>query len=85
MEPPRPFAGHSVFALMMSSRLSIQLWPVHRRVCGQNSNPFTWPSFSDEEIGEMLAYDARPSVDSLLKQKFDVEPDIAAVSIFVDR
>ncbi|GAA6013426.1 hypothetical protein JCM11491_006073 [Sporobolomyces phaffii] len=31
------------------------LWPVHRRVCGKNAAPFTWPKLSDSEAQEMTA------------------------------
>ncbi|GAA6062906.1 hypothetical protein JCM10212_004355 [Sporobolomyces blumeae] len=28
------------------------VWKVHRQVCGERSNPFLWPDFTDKEFDE---------------------------------
>lgn len=38
----------------------LQIWFMHRRVCGDRSNPFRWPSFSDKEIDEMVDLSNQP-------------------------
>ena len=33
---------------------------MHKRVCGEHSNPFQWPYFNEIEINEMMAYVDKP-------------------------
>ncbi|GAA5855214.1 hypothetical protein JCM8547_008989 [Rhodosporidiobolus lusitaniae] len=42
---------HIYFCLMDHEKL---IWKHHKRVCGENSNPFTDPCFSDEELALFL-------------------------------
>ena len=39
----------------MTDRVEIQIWPVHKLVCGSRGNPWKWPGFSQEEAEEVLS------------------------------
>ncbi|GAA6010667.1 hypothetical protein JCM10207_007794 [Rhodosporidiobolus poonsookiae] len=40
------------------------LWPVHRDICGANSNPFRWPPLSREEVDDAVQNSAVQVPDS---------------------
>ena len=48
----------STLSLSLSRRTQLtgllQVWSVHKRVCGKKSNPFRWPALSDTEVAEYL-------------------------------
>ena len=38
----------------------MQIWFLHKRVCGERSNPFRFPGFTSKEVEEMMAYSMKP-------------------------
>ena len=46
-----PFFSQYIILIICKSQIW-QIWFMHKRVCGRNSNPFRWPKFNDDEIAD---------------------------------
>lgn len=44
----------------------IQIWFVHKRVCGVRSTPYSWPRFSPEEVEDMLEISQKPYATTVI-------------------